>query len=451
MARLFLSFLGTSSYEPCRYYLTNKEDAIESKYVQAVLIRFLCRDWTAEDKIVIFTTQDAVQKNWNSSKETPGLESELKDSKLSCQIKNILIPDSKKAENIKEIWEIFQKICDEVQDGDSIIFDITHAFRFLPMLSIIAFIYLKTLKEIRIDGVYYGAFEVLGSLKEVQNMPICERLVPIFDLKPFIELADWSIAVDRFVKAGYSETIAELLQQKVKPLLMKHNKIKDENFEQCKLVQNISNNLNELTKNISVCRTLDITESVNRLQKNIEEYRQLYRQLNSSVIPLPFILLLNKIEKAISAFDTSDEVGNGLASVKWCIDHNLIQQAYTILLETLVTFVIASIKNNVQYENKDRFKLDINIRQLVTAEAAILEQNKERKEKNIKKEKYVEIAETIRNFLLNRKELRRLIFKISQRRNDLNHAGYNEHSTKPKKFYEEIQSLYSQAQHEISK
>ena len=43
---------------------------------------------------------------------------------------------------------------------------------------------------------YRGHPKARTSLKEM------ERIAPIFDLSAYVELLDWSIAVDRFVSAG---------------------------------------------------------------------------------------------------------------------------------------------------------------------------------------------------------------------------------------------------------
>lgn len=440
MSRIFLSFLGTSPYETCNYYLDNKEQTIETPYVQTAITQFLCANWQAEDKIVIFTTQKAFEKNWQSSDSKQGLEQELKSVNLPCNIKNIMISDGK---DTTEIWEIFQKLCDEVRDNDHIIFDITHAFRFLPMLTIIAFIYLKTLKKIEITGVYYGAFEALGTPNEVKNMPVSERLVPIFDLTSFVYLADWSIAVDRFVMAGNSQAISELVKQEAMPLIIEHKIAKNETFAQAQLLQNISKHLNDFTQNISVCRALNITESAKKLKQDIEAYKE---QANNTMI-VPFIPLLNKIERIIVEFDDLDEIKNGIAAVKWCIEHNLIQQAYTILLEILITFVIASLKDNkIPSIFKRPLKNNIKIRSLVTSEAGSLSQKTEWNYNQQDKQ----AADLIKDFFRDKEELVTLIDKISQMRNNLNHAGYNNAGYNFDSFKSNITELYDFVVHIVA-
>lgn len=49
--------------------------------------------------------------------------------------------------------------------------------------------------------------------------------------------------------------------------------------------------------------------------------------------------LLESIEQKLAPFD-HQLTQNGLAAVSWCISHNLIQQGYTFLQETIITLVI---------------------------------------------------------------------------------------------------------------
>ena len=54
------------------------------------------------------------------------------------------IPDGLKQ---NEIWEIFDKIVENIDAGDEIYFDMTHSFRFLPMLAITVLNYSRVIKK----------------------------------------------------------------------------------------------------------------------------------------------------------------------------------------------------------------------------------------------------------------------------------------------------------------
>src|SRR5690606_7835290 len=103
-------------------------------------------------------------KNWivNAYDHTRlGLRDELESlsKKKGFQVENIGIPEG---HNEEELWEIFKTILDQLEEGDEIILDITHSFRYLPMLTFIIINYARIVKKCSLKAVYYGAFEVLG-------------------------------------------------------------------------------------------------------------------------------------------------------------------------------------------------------------------------------------------------------------------------------------------------
>ena len=53
--------------------------------------------------------------------------------------------------------------------------------------------------------------------------------------------------------------------------------------------------------------------------------------------------MLEKIETKIKGFEKYD-IQNGFRAVKWCMDHDLIQQAVTMLWENIITWVLAEEK-----------------------------------------------------------------------------------------------------------
>ncbi|WPX08776.1 TIGR02221 family CRISPR-associated protein [Anaerocellum danielii] len=89
--------------------------------------------------------------------------------------------------NDSEIWQIFDIVTSHIDESDQILFDITHGYRYLPMLEIVMLNFLKTVKNIEILGIYYSIFET----KEVKK--------PILNLTPFIDLLDLSIGINAFL------------------------------------------------------------------------------------------------------------------------------------------------------------------------------------------------------------------------------------------------------------
>jgi CRISPR-associated DxTHG motif protein len=113
------------------------------------------------------------------------------------QIVEVDIPDGKSEE---ELWEIFEAISKAVQEGDEIVFDITHGFRSLPMIALLTIAYLKQVKGVKVQHVVYGVYE--------RDNP----MAPILDLTPFADLLDWLAAAKMFTATGDSSELGRLIQ-----------------------------------------------------------------------------------------------------------------------------------------------------------------------------------------------------------------------------------------------
>ena len=190
MARkLFVSFLGFSNYKECMYY---KDDFCSSniRFIQEATLDYLQQlgEWTEEDVAYILLTEGAKAKNWvdnghrnpktNEVIEQIGLETSLKQKRYPFKIKTIeQLPDGK---NEEELFDLFRRIYEVIQLGDSLYFDITHGFRSLPMLALVLINYAKFLKGVEVRSITYGNFEAREELRDSDGI-ICLN-APIIDL-----------------------------------------------------------------------------------------------------------------------------------------------------------------------------------------------------------------------------------------------------------------------------
>lgn len=170
MAMHFLSVLGTSNYEPVNYFFGDESDSDKDQnitsFVQQTLLRHFYSELMAEKgKVTIFLTNGARKSNWedrsysDSDKRNmqkwpekirpetslkEGLYTQIQKNMpdLLEHIETVDIPDGKSE---SEIWEIFQKIYGCLSTNDSIVFDITHSFRSIPMLAITAINYARVI------------------------------------------------------------------------------------------------------------------------------------------------------------------------------------------------------------------------------------------------------------------------------------------------------------------
>jgi len=153
----FISVLGNRPYEECSYYMDHQDNkAKESHYVQYSILELLQKQGVVPDKIIVLTTQEAYENNWIKNikaNNDSGLESILKEfcQSSGAEARNIMIPAGK---NEEELWEMFNVVLNCIDEGDEIILDITHSFRYIPMLTFIVLIYARIVKKCTI--VYFG-------------------------------------------------------------------------------------------------------------------------------------------------------------------------------------------------------------------------------------------------------------------------------------------------------
>jgi len=406
MARVYLSCLGTSNYVPCTYCYGETRIA-DVRFVQEATTRIFCAGWASADRILIFTTQEAKRRNWNdggyfddAGKPIAGLDSRLASLSLKTRITAIDIPEGGSE---AEIWQIFQIIYDHINEADQVVFDITHAFRSIPMLAMVVLPYARVMKNIRIQGIYYGAFEILGHPAKVKELPMDQRRAPIFDLTPFSALLDWTLAIDRFLGAGDAGPACDLANTAVRPILSE-TKGQD---QAAAAIRQVAVLLGAFTKNISTCRGREITGIATRL-------RQALDTCHSQHLLLPLQPLLKRVRQKLEPF-RDDVVHDGIQAARWCLDHNLIQQGYTILQETLITFfVLQAHQDPAQKKN----------RELASQTVTIFLNSINESNRLPPAAHHPEIVNKFMAFLQNNWKLAEIFRNLSQSRNDLNHAGF---------------------------
>ncbi len=415
--KVFLSFLGTNPYIPCNY------DGVENcEFVQEALIKKHCLSWDENDKIIIFLTKDAEIKNW---KDEGNFEKGLERKLNSLNIKPEIIPvfNVFEGKSEKEIWQIFDIVFEKIIENDELYYDVTHSFRSLPMLGMTLLNYAKFLKNIKVSAIYYGALEALGSIPEVKQMPIEQRNVPVFDLTSFSALQDWSVAADNFINYGNSEKIKNLIKENIEPIL-KETKGKDAFAQNLK---KFSESIETVTKVFSTCRGNHIKDGT------------VFETLKSRILAIKsesinaLLPLLEKIEEKVNDYEKND-VLNGFKAVKWCIDHNLIQQGITMLQETIITYVLTELRENTNVAEK---------REVVSSAFYLKSFNfpEEKWNKNCQDNKA--LVKKVFKF----DEIGKIYDSLRDFRNNINHGGFcddwnsDQFSKKLKSSYEELMKI----------
>ncbi|ABB13876.1 TIGR02221 family CRISPR-associated protein [Carboxydothermus hydrogenoformans] len=340
-----ISFLGTNKYIPCRYKF-EEEISSPSYFIQMALVELLTKKFSYEIEAVIFTTDEAFEKNWLKGEGYPGLVevfNEYQQRNPKFKFRNVMVP-SGLFEN--EIIKIFSKIYNEVEENDNLVFDLTHSFRSLPFLTGIILNYTRLLKNVNILGVYYGAFEVLGPVREVEEKypDVNDRVAPVISLNYFLEISDWVLAADSFLNSGNAGRIAALAQKGFKSI--ESPEVKRNN----NLLQKIAREINKFSLSIATCRALDLAGETRTIEANgqrvilnhkpgiVESLKEMLENAAYDEIPelKPFYPIINKIKENFKNF-TEDVVENINHITAWCLEHDLVMQGYTFLRENIIT------------------------------------------------------------------------------------------------------------------
>lgn len=298
MAKKFMSFLGTGKYEMCSYTLRDKKSG-NVKFIQDALIDFCCQSYTSEDSICIFLTKEAREKHWKE------LDQILVAKNLPCQIKDIDINDSK---NEADVWALFNTLYESMNEKDEITFDLTHSFRYLPMLFFSVLNYAQYLKHIKVEGVYYGAYEI------VKDAEIKEA--PVFDMLPSYELMKWASAADAFTNYGAADKIVDLVKSK-------------QDKDSLKLAKNI----NKISETMNCSRGYEIVTG-----KIFRDTIAQIEILNTDKIE-PFKPILNTVTNQLAVFESAS-AKNFIPAVEWYIEHNMLPQSVTMLQEGILTYLM---------------------------------------------------------------------------------------------------------------
>ncbi len=317
---IFISFLGVYPYDEVKYQIKDKnsETILKTHFVQEAVLRHHYKKWIKsnnENKAVIFLTKEARQSNWVSPAQTgdkkgpyQGLENCLNNIGPELKVVSKNIPGGFSEE---EIWEIFQIVFDELQQDDNVYFDMTNAFRSIPMLAMVLIDYAKFLKGITVASITYGAFE-----KD-------KEIIPVLDMQNFSHLQDWTSGVNQLVNNGNSNLIFKLIDKE----LVNTN---EENYKNA--LKKLNRSLQELTESLTTVNGREIYngavfEKINRSIEEMSQYNEI-KQLDP---------VIKEIKTKISKFEEAPSIHNGVEAIEWCRSHNLIQQVITLGIEQIIS------------------------------------------------------------------------------------------------------------------
>ena len=404
--KVFISILGTGKYDPC-IYRQGDFTSTETRFIQEATLDFLrerCK-WSADDAAYIFLTPTARTSNWQAKPvdkdgkskgiDYIGLEPTLNQMGLPFPVEPVDISEEGDEE---AIWSVFRSIYEQIHEGDRLYIDITHSFRYLPMLLLVLTNYARELKGAEVVSITYGNWEAKPDIK------------PIVDLGALIDLQDWTVAAGEFLRNGRASGLAELTKERVTPIL-KATKGKS---EPAKALRDLVNKLTTVSQSLTTIRGKEILRG--------EIFEELYKRtdgLDADLIA-PLSPLIEKIKDSFGDFDTKPSVSNGFVAARWCYRMQLYQQSITILQETMKAYVAASHG----HPSSQEYYTELAAKAFHITKGSIPKDKWQLGESDSTDREAR--AEVVRQFLADPvvRELSQLYTEIGQLRNDFNHAGF---------------------------
>jgi CRISPR-associated Csx2 family protein len=104
-------------------------------------------------------------------------------------------------EDQAEQIQLLTCMADQVNPRDQVDLDVTHGFRHLPMIALMSAMYLESVRDARINAIWYGSYD-----------PDAKK-GKIHDLAGLLEINHWLQALNSYDKDGDYSPVAKLLEQ----------------------------------------------------------------------------------------------------------------------------------------------------------------------------------------------------------------------------------------------
>jgi CRISPR-associated Csx2 family protein len=209
MARkVFISFLGSSFYGECQYS-SGSFTSSRTRFVQQATLEWIKHKEGAYPDVakILLTNGENGSRKTNWSKEIVerynfqtqknesyhGLEKVF--GELGINASAVDISDGK---NEIEIWEIFETILKQLKKEDELYLDLTHGFRYLPMLLLVLSEFAKKTKQITVSHISYGNYESRNRINDI---------APFVDLLPLQSIQEEKGMYIEKIKQSYIDRV----------------------------------------------------------------------------------------------------------------------------------------------------------------------------------------------------------------------------------------------------
>ena len=322
-----ITFLGAAKAHKTTYIMPEPDGREhEADYFGVALARFY-QDQDL-DYMKVFVTEKARAMHWETFKR------QAED--YVDNLEAVEIPDGADED---ELWSLFQTVIDAVDEREEVLFDITHGFRSLPFLSLLAVAYLRQVKQIDLRAVLYGNYEA-------RDQSVTPNRAPVIDLSGFVSLFDWMTAADRFTRFGDAGDLAERLR-KVRPS-WQDQRADPAKREEAKRLSFAARSLDDVSMALRLIRPGEAMDASSELKRRLSDASQSI-QINAR----PFVPLVRSITDAYAPLampnaqqrvDMVGQLANERRMVDWLLDRKQYTQAVAIAREWIISWVMAQVE-----------------------------------------------------------------------------------------------------------
>ncbi|MCL6568233.1 MAG: TIGR02221 family CRISPR-associated protein [Meiothermus silvanus] len=291
---IILSLLGTGDYNETTYTWGRQKKS--AQFMQQALSA-----WFPNTSLLVCATRKAKGKHGKVLRET---------------IPNIKLINIPMGKNERQFWTIYNRIEENIPAESELVFDITHGFRSLPILALLAVAYLRAAKGVKVKHILYGAFEARVGEK-----------TPVLDLLPFLNMLDWASATNRFLETGDARKFRPLIETKGdRPLNVYLNSAVKE--------------LDSLSQALATNRALRSGELAQKVQEKLLKAQQGEWEPRHE----PLKLLLPRLADSLALLSRDgqgsqeEQLRQCFGQVEWLLQNQQFEKALGLAREWMVSF-----------------------------------------------------------------------------------------------------------------
>ena len=410
--KVFISFLGTNNYLETIYKFPDGEESKPVRFVQEAILLHDCKDWTENDKVYIFCTEGATKANWldngqfnpQEDIEKIGLETRLRENYPLNSIVE-LIP-IKEGFSEEEIWSIFDVVYGKLKKNDEVYFDVTHAFRSIPLFSTVLFNYSRFMKLTNVVSIKYGAFEKLGPAFTVRKMKVEDRVAPVLDLTNVVRLQQFTDMANSLKTYGRFNKISQMLSSE------------NENPELTKCLTDMTEAVESFDNDLLANRMSDI-----KLGKNIIQIFNNIRAVKRLNLPKPIANVIDEMKSDLTNFGfvNKDSNENIEAAIEWAKTFKMLPQAYTLGQEYIISLLAEKFVSYMPKVHRNNNKNKKEFREFISSLCSIPQEDVDSKNFKNKLRDNIDLTEKLlqNNTIA---EMRLYFSEFGGKRNSVNHG-----------------------------